>query len=82
MSKKLIKLNIPLLYVKPICIMAALLGVFFLVAGNWIAGLCMLLGAYVFEKSMYRCPDCGKSLDMKYPLLKGSYCPFCKKELR
>ena len=40
------------------------------------------LGAYLLEKSCYRCPHCGKKLDMKYPLFKGSCCPACKAELR
>ena len=29
------------------------------------AALCLLLGAYLLEKSCYRCPHCGKKLDMK-----------------
>lgn len=82
MKKKLIKLNIPLVYIKPICVIAVLLGVFFLAAGSWPAGLCMLLGSYIFEKNMYCCPSCGKKLDMKYPLIKGACCPFCREHLR
>ncbi|MEG1575586.1 MAG: hypothetical protein RR366_02160, partial [Clostridium sp.] len=72
MNKRWVKIKIPLQYVKPICIVSALVGVFFLASGNWAAGLCMLLGSYVFEKSMYRCPKCGEKLDMKYPLMPGS----------
>lgn len=42
----------------------------------------MLLGSYILEKSSYRCPHCGRKLDMKYPLPKGSCCPFCRGGLR
>ena len=72
----------PLGYVKPVCMAAVLCGIFFLVSGSWIAGLCMLLGSYLFEKSMYRCPHCGKRLDMKAPLFRGSRCPGCAGVLR
>ena len=76
------KIKISLAMVKPICIGAVLLGIFFFAAGRWAAALCMLLGSYLFEKSMYRCPACGKKLDMKYPLMKGARCPFCGHILR
>ena len=91
------KVRIPLQYVKPVCIAAVLVGIFAVAAGSgssfspagkrpaagsWITGLCLLLGAYLLEKSCYRCPHCGKKLDMKYPLFKGSCCPACKAELR
>ena len=65
------KVRIPLQYVKPVCIAAVLVGIFAVAAGSWITGLCLLLGAYLLEKSCYRCPHCGKKLDMKYPLLPG-----------
>lgn len=68
------KVRIPLQYVKPVCIAAVLVGIFAVAAGSWITGLCLLLGAYLLEKSCYRCPHCGKKLDMKYPLFKGSCC--------
>ena len=64
------KVRIPLQYVKPVCIAAVLVGIFAVAAGSWITGLCLLLGAYLLEKSCYRCPHCGKKLDMKYPLFK------------
>lgn len=76
------KVRIPLPFIKPICIAAVLVGIFAVAAGSWITGLCLLLGAYLLEKSCYRCPHCGKKLDMKYPLFKGSCCPACKAELR
>ena len=76
------KVRIPLPFVKPIFIAAVLVGIFAVAAGSWITGLCLLLGAYLLEKSCYRCPHCGKKLDMKYPLFKGSCCPACKAELR
>ena len=60
------KVRIPLQYVKPVCIAAVLVGIFAVAAGSWITGLCLLLGAYLLEKSCYRCPHCGKKLDMKY----------------
>lgn len=68
--------------VKAICIGAVLFGVFALAAGNWIVGLCMLLGSYLFEKNLYRCPACGKKLDMKAPLFRGCVCPCCKTTLK
>ena len=81
-GQKKFKIKISLAMVKPICIGAVLLGIFFFAAGRWAAALCMLLGSYLFEKSMYRCPACGKKLDMKYPLMKGARCPFCGHILR
>lgn len=82
MGKRLLKVTVPLRLVKPVCMAAVLLGIVFLVAGSWIAGLCMILGAYILEKSAYRCPVCRRNLDMKRPLMKGGKCPFCKAELR
>ena len=80
------KVRIPLQYVKPFGgagqLAHQLEGIFAVAAGSWITGLCLLLGAYLLEKSCYRCPHCGKKLDMKYPLFKGSCCPACKAELR
>lgn len=76
------KYKIPLRYVKVICIASALGGIVGLAAGRWITGLCLLLGSYLLEKSRYRCPVCGKRLDMKYPLLRGAVCPVCGAELR
>lgn len=76
------KIEIPLMYIKPICMAAVMIGIVFVVSGLWIAGLCMLLGAYILEKSRYRCPHCGKKLDMKHPLMKGAVCPACRKDLR
>ena len=66
----------------PVNVCKAHPGILFLAAGLWLAGLCMLLGSYILEKSSYRCPHCGRKLDMKYPLPKGSCCPFCRGGLR
>ena len=44
MKQSVLRAKIPLKYVKPICIAAALAGILFLAAGLWLAGLCMLLG--------------------------------------
>lgn len=82
MKKKWIKIQIPLRYVKRICVGAVFVGLLFVVSGMWAAGLCMLLGAYILEKSQYCCPVCGKKLDMKYPLFRGACCPFCRAKLR
>lgn len=82
MGKKWMKIQIPLPWVKRICVGAVLSGILFLVSGMWAAGLCMLLGAYILEKNRYCCPQCGKKLDMKYPLLHGACCPFCRARLR
>lgn len=82
MKRNILKVTIPLRLVKPVCIAAMLVGIVFLASGSWIAGLCMLLGSYILEKSTYRCPGCGRNLDMKRPLMKGGKCPFCKTELR
>lgn len=82
MKRRLLKAAIPLHYVKPVCVMGVMTGVFFLAAGLWIAGLCMLLGSYILEKNAYCCPGCRRRLDMKRPLLKGSRCPFCGEGLR
>lgn len=82
MKTKWKKLEIPLQYVKPICMAAVIFGVFFLVGGNWISGLCMLLGAYILEKHNYCCPGCHRKLDMKHPLGKQARCPFCGEILR
>ena len=82
MEQSVLRAKIPLKYVRRICIAAALAGILFRAAGLWLAGLCMLLGSYILEKSSYRCPHCGRKLDMKYPLPKGSCCPFCRGGLR
>ena len=79
---KLLRINLPLPAVKIICMLAVLVGIFAVVAGSWITGLCLLLGAYLFEKNLYRCPVCGKKLDMKAPVFSGSHCPGCGAELR
>lgn len=76
------RISISLRTVKLVCTGAVLLGIFFFGAGKWAAALCMFLGAYLLERSMYRCPGCGKKLDMKYTLLPGALCPFCRQELR
>ena len=76
------KIRIPLLYVKPVCIVSVLIGIVALVSGKWITGLCLLLGSYFFEKNLYRCPTCKKSLDMKAPLFRGACCPACGRMLR
>ena len=67
------KVRIPLQYVKPVCIAAVLVGIFAVAAGSWITGLCLLLGAYLLEKSCYRCPHCGKKLDRKSTRLNSSH---------
>lgn len=82
MNSKMLKITVPLRLVKLVCIAAMLVGIVFLASGSWISGLCMMLGSYILEKSAYRCPGCGRSLDMKRPLMKGGKCPFCKAELR
>lgn len=79
---KAIKIKLPLPAVKGICVAAVLTGIFAVVAGSWITGLCLLLGAYLFEKNLYCCPTCGKKLDMKAPVFPGSHCPKCGAELR
>jgi hypothetical protein len=79
---KLLKLRIPLLTVKIICIIAVLFGVFSFAAGNWVSAVCCLIGAYVLERSRYRCPSCSFKLDMKHPVFKSSVCPACKSPLR
>ena len=42
--------------VKLVCI-GAVFREFLFAAGRWAAALCMLLGSYLLEKSMYRCPS-------------------------
>lgn len=76
------KIKLPLPLVKGVCIAAVFAGLFFAVTGNWIVGICMLLGSFLFEKNLYRCPHCGAPLDMKRPLLKGARCPACAAALR
>jgi len=76
------KFRLPLVYVKPFCMAAVLFGVFFVVLGNWVVGLCMLMGSWLFEKNLYCCPKCGQKLDMKTPLFKSSRCPKCTCVLR
>lgn len=76
------KIKIPLACVKPVCAAAVLAGIFGLVAGRWITGLCFLLGSFLLERSCYLCPVCGKKLDMKYPLFRGTVCPACGAVLR
>lgn len=76
------KIRLSLAYVKPVCVVATLLGIVGLVSGNLITGLCFLLGAYIFEKNMYRCPGCKRTLNMKLPLHKGAHCPDCGASLR
>lgn len=78
---KLIRVHIPLQVVKLVCMAAVIAGIFFFVAGSWIGGLCLLLGAYIFERSRYRCPHCNFKLDMKHPVLKSSHCPACMQGL-
>ena len=82
MKKRWGKIRIPFIYVKPICIVTVLLGIFFFAAGSWIASLCMLLGAYIIERNQYCCPGCHRKLDMKQRLMKTARCPFCSKVLR
>ncbi len=77
-----IKYKIPLGVVKAVCIAAALTGIFFIAAGNWVAGLCMLFGSWQFEKNLYRCLSCGHKLDIKMPVFKRSRCPHCSGFLR
>lgn len=79
---KLFTYKIPLRAVKPICVGAALIGLFFAAAGRWPVALCMLLGSYLLEKNLYRCPACGKRLDMKMSLSRSSRCPGCYAGLR
>lgn len=76
------KHKLPLRYIKPFCMVAVLAGIFLLCLGNWVAGLCMLVGANFFERNLYCCPCCGRRLDMKAPLFKDSRCPFCLGSLR
>lgn len=79
---KMIRIHIPLLAVKIACIIAVLSGVFFLAAGHWASSILVLTGAYILEKSRYRCPSCQFKLDMKHPLFKSSVCPACRQPLR
>ncbi len=81
MKGKWMRVSIPLAYVKPVCMAAVIAGIVFFVAGSWVAGLCMLLGAYILENHNYCCPVCGQKLDMKHPLSKESRCPFCGEKL-
>ncbi|MEG0853259.1 MAG: hypothetical protein RSF82_05265 [Angelakisella sp.] len=76
-----VKPRIPVRYVKPLCIAAVLLGVYFTVSGNMIAGLCMLLGSFTLERSAYRCPTCGGRLTVKVPLTGTACCPQCHTKL-
>ena len=46
MKHRVLRARIPLKYLKPVCILAVLAGIFFLASGLWLAGLCMLLGSY------------------------------------
>ena len=48
---KLLKINLPLPAVKAVCMAAVLIGIFAVVAGSWITGLCLLVGAYLLERS-------------------------------
>ena len=82
MKKKWMKVELPLGLVKLLCMAAVIVGIFFVVAGSLIAGLCMLLGAYILEKHNYCCPGCHGKLDMKRPLRKGTRCPICQSLLR
>jgi uncharacterized protein with PIN domain len=79
---KLVKVHIPLLTVKAVCIVAVLAGVFSFAAGHWASAVCCLLGAYILERNRYRCPSCNLKLDMKHPVFKSSVCPACKTPLR
>ncbi len=76
------KFKVPLVVVKPFCMAAVLIGVFFIALGNWVVGLCMFLGSWQFEKQLYRCPKCNQKLNMKMPLFKSSRCPGCASILR
>lgn len=82
MNLQQLKRKIPLASVKPLCIIGVLAGIVFFTSGHWAAALCCMLGAYGFEKNLYCCPNCGKKLDMKYPLRHGSRCPACRSLLR
>lgn len=72
------KIRLDLRLVKAISIVGTLCGIFFLVTGKWIGALCMLLGSYQFEKNLFRCPHCGKRLNMKMPLFRDARCPSCQ----
>ena len=59
--------------------------VLFTLSNNFLLGCAVILlglAATAFHFAVLRCPHCGKKLDMKYPLFKGSCCPACKAELR
>lgn len=77
-----LKGKIPLVWVKPICIVGVLAGILFFCCGRWIPALCCMLGAFGFERNLYCCPRCGRRLNMKYPLLRGACCPDCHALLR
>lgn len=77
-----LKGKIPLIWVKPICIVGVLAAILFFACGRWIPALCCMLGAYGFERNLYCCPNCGKRLNMKYPLRHGACCPECRTLLR
>mgnify|MGYP004481873571 CR=1 FL=1 len=77
-----LKKKIPLAVVKPLCITGVLAGILFFACGRWAAALCCLLGAYGFERNLYCCPNCGRRLNMKYPLMHGACCPECRTVLR
>lgn len=63
---------------KIVCRVAVIPALFYIVAGNWVVGLCLLLGAWIFEKNLYRCPHCRCKLDMRIPLNSLSTCPQCR----
>jgi hypothetical protein len=69
--------RIPLRAIKVICRVAVVPALFYVVAGNWVVGLCLILGAWIFERNLYRCPRCRYKLDMRIPLNHLSSCPEC-----
>lgn len=80
MKEKLIRLSLPV--VKLVCVCGTLAGLFFLLAGSWTSGLCMLLGAYFLERNLYRCPHCRHRLDLKKQVSPLDRCPGCGSGLR
>lgn len=79
---KLIKYKPPLPVVKAVCVGAVLIGLFFVVSGRWAVALCMLLGSYLLEKNLYRCPACGEKLNMNRLMPHPFHCPRCLTKLR
>jgi len=63
--------------VKIIFMSAVLIAIVFLAIGNWFVVVCMMVGAFLMEKNIYRCPNCDHKLNMKVSLRAFPLCPAC-----